>query len=111
MRISCLLLSDRPRQDSEGKSTIHEVSTSDSAVKGHSSASDLKSETSTSEGKEHYRIPVDIRTFPKAGVCKRSRKRKSRVSAILADTPVKAALESEVKPHRKPAERMGYSER
>jgi len=45
--------------------------------------------------------------FPKRGVCKQNRKSKSRVSAVLTDTPVKVALESEVKTHRKPAKRNG----
>lgn len=57
------------------------------------------------EGNEQQVSPVDIRPFSKGGVCKQTRKRKSRVSAILTDTPVKAAFESEVKAHRKPAKR------
>lgn len=46
---------------------------------------------------------VDIRLFPKSGVHKETRKRKSRANHILIDTAVKAALESEVKAHRKSA--------
>jgi len=48
MRISYLLLSDRPRQDNKEKSAINEVSTSNSGVKSHSSASDLNAEPPTS---------------------------------------------------------------
>lgn len=87
------------------------MSNSNSGVKSHSSASDLNAKPSTSEGNEQDRNPVDIRYFPKAGVRKQPRKRKSRVSDILADNPVNAVLESEVKAQRKSAERMGYSER
>ena len=110
MRISCFLSSERPRQDSNEKSTIHEISTSNSGVKSHSSASNLNAEPSTSEGNGHYKIPVDFRNFPKAGGRKQSRKRKSRVSVILTDTPGMAASESEVKAHRKSAERTEYSD-
>jgi len=45
--------------------------------------------------------------FPKRGVYKQNRKSKSRVSAVLTDTPVNSGLESEVKTHRKPAKRNG----
>ena len=43
-------------------------------------------------GNENQVSPVDIRPFPKAGVRTQTRQRKSRVRAILADTPGKAAF-------------------
>jgi len=54
------------------------------------------------KGNEHHLSPVDKRSFPKGGANKETRKRKSSVSAILTDSPVKPALESEGKAHRKP---------
>jgi hypothetical protein len=53
---------------------------------------------------------ADARTFPKAGVCKETRKRKPRVNPILTNTPKKATLQSEVKEHRKSAKRTGSTE-
>jgi hypothetical protein len=45
--------------------------------------------------------PVEIGSFPKA----EARQRKSRVSAILTDTPVKAAFEAEVEACSEPVKR------
>jgi hypothetical protein len=67
----------------------------------HSSTSGFNAGPSTSKGNEHHLNPVDNRSFPKRGVNKETRKRKSSVSAILTDTTVGPALESEVKAHRK----------
>jgi hypothetical protein len=54
--------------------------------------------------------PVDNKLFPKTGVHKETRNRKSRVNAILTDTAVQAALESEVKAHHKSAgQRLRWS--
>jgi hypothetical protein len=56
----------------------------------------LKTGPCTSQRNLHHASPVEIRPFPKAEARKETRKRKPRVSAVLTDTPVKAALEAEV---------------
>lgn len=98
-------MTDRPREDNKQKSTVFVVSTSNSGVSSHSSTSGLPAGPSASEGNEHHVSPDDIRLSPKAGVRKETRKRKSKVCALLTDTPVKAQLASEVKAHRKSAKR------
>jgi hypothetical protein len=56
----------------------------------------LKTRPSTSQSNLHHVSSVEIRPFPKSETRKETRKRKPRVSAVLTDTPVKAALEAEV---------------
>jgi hypothetical protein len=56
----------------------------------------LKTGPSTSQSNLYHVSPVEIRPFPKAETRKETRKRKPRLSAVLTDTPVKAALEAEV---------------
>jgi hypothetical protein len=94
-------VTDRPREDNKQKSAVLVVSTSNAGVSSHSSTYVLHAGSSASEGNEHHLSPDDIRLSPKAGVRKETRKRKSKVNALLTDTPVKAQLESEVKAHRK----------
>jgi Leucine-rich repeat (LRR) protein len=77
-------LNVRQRQDKKQKSTILEVSVSNSEVSSHSSISISNEDRSTSKTNEHQPVPVDISSFPK-----RSRKSKSRVSVILTHIPVK----------------------
>jgi hypothetical protein len=60
---------------------------------------------STSEENEHHINPFDIKPFSKAGLSKENRTRKSIERAFLIDTPVKAALKSEVKAQPKPVKR------
>ena len=99
-------VTDRPCEGNEQKITVLEVLASNSGVSSHSSTSSLNAGPSTSEGNDHHVSPVDIRDFPKAGARKETRKRKSSLSAIITDTPVKAALESEVRARRKPVKRQ-----
>jgi len=75
-------LNVRQGQDKKQKSTILEVSNSE--VSTHSSISSLNADPSSSKTNKHQLIPVDIRPFPK-----RTRKSKSRVSAILTHIPIK----------------------
>jgi hypothetical protein len=77
-------LNVRQGQDKKEKSTILEVSVSNSEVSTHTSISSLNADPSSSKTNEHQLIPVDIRPFPK-----RTRKSKSRVSAILTHIPIK----------------------
>lgn len=98
-------MTDCPREDNKQKSTVFVVSTSNSGVSSHSSTSGLHAGPSASEGNEHHLSPDDIRFSPKAGVRKETRNRKSKVSALLTDTPVKAQVGSKVKAHRKSAKR------
>jgi hypothetical protein len=76
-------VTDHPCEDNEQKITVLEVSDSNSGVSNHASTSNLNEGSSTSEGNDHHVSPVDIRPLPKAGARKETRKRKSRVSAIL----------------------------
>ena len=76
-----------------------------SGVSSHSSPSRLNAGPSTSQGNQHHLSLVDIRPFPKEGVRKEARMRKSRMSAALTDTLVMAALHSEVQAHCKPGQR------
>ena len=87
----------------EQKITVLEVLTSNSGVSSHSSTSSLSAGPSTAEGNDHHVSPVDFRPFPKAGARKETRNRKS---SVLTDTPVKTALESEVRARRKPVKRQ-----
>ena len=98
-------MTDRPCEDNEQKITVLEVSDSNLGVSNHYSTTSLNAGSSTSEGNDHHVIPVNSRPFPKAGVRKDTHERKSRVSAIITDTPVKAALESEVRARCKPVKR------
>jgi hypothetical protein len=99
------VVSDRPCQGNKHKSTVLEVETSNSGGNSRSSTSGFNAGTSTSEGNEHHPSPVDNRSFPKGGVNKETRKRKSSVSAILTYTPAKPAMESAPTAHHKPARR------
>lgn len=85
-------MTDRPREDNKQRSTVFVVSNSNSGVSSHSSTCGLHAGPSASEGIEHHLSLDDIRLSPKAGVLKETRKRKSRVNALLTDTPVKAQL-------------------
>ena len=98
-------MTDRPREGNKQRSAVFVVSTSNSGVSSHSSTSGSHAGHSASEGNEHHQSPDDIRLSPKAEVRKETRKRKSKVCALLTDTLVKAQLESEVKAHRKSAKR------
>jgi hypothetical protein len=104
-------VTDCPREDNKQKSTVFVVSTSNSGISSHSSTSGLRAGPSASEGNERHVGPDDIRLSPKAGVRKESRKRKSKVSALLTDTPVEAQVESEVKARRKSAKSCGVIQR
>ena len=72
------------------------ASTGQSGVTRHSSKSSLNAGPSTSQN--HHVSLVDIGPFPKEGVRKETRKRKSRVSAAVTDTLVMVALDHKYKP-------------
>jgi len=74
------------RQNKKQKSTILEVSVSNSAVSSHSLTSSLNADAS-SKTNEHQLIAFDIMPYPK-----RTRKCNFGVSVIITHTPVKDAF-------------------
>jgi hypothetical protein len=100
-------VTDRPLQDTENLTRTSECHISNSYldISYQPSTSGLKTGPSTSQGNLHHVSSVEIRPFPKAEAVKETRKRKPRVSAVLTDTPVKAALEAEVEARSKPIKR------
>jgi hypothetical protein len=100
-------VTDRPLQDTQNLTRNSECHISNSYLdtSNQPSTSVLKTGPSASQSNLHHVIPVEIRHFPKAEARKETRKRKPRVTAVLTDTPVKAALEAEVEAHSKPIKR------
>jgi hypothetical protein len=91
-------VTDRPLQDTLNLTRTSEchISSSYLDISNQPSTSVLKTGPSTSQSNQHHVCPVEIRPFPKAEARKETRKRKPRVSAVLTDIPVNAALEAEV---------------
>jgi hypothetical protein len=69
------------------------------------STSGLETRPSASQGNRHHVSPVEIRPILIEEACKETRKRKSRVNAVLTDTPVTTALQAEVEAHAEPVKR------
>jgi hypothetical protein len=87
------------------RTTECHISNSYLDISNQPSTSGLKTGSYTSQSNLHHVSPVEIRPFPKAEALKETRKRKPRVSAVLTNTPVKAALEAEVEARSKPIKR------
>jgi hypothetical protein len=100
-------MTDRPLQGTQNLIRSSECCISNSYLdlSNQPSTSDLKTGPSISQSNLHHVSPVEIRPFPKAEARKETRKRKTGASAVLTDTPVKAALETEVEARCKPIER------
>jgi hypothetical protein len=100
-------VTDRPLQDSQNLTRTSECHTSDpyADISNQPSASGLKTGPSASQRNGRHVSPVEIRPFPKAEASKERQKRKPRVSAVLTDIPVKAALEAEVEARSRPVKR------
>jgi hypothetical protein len=64
---------------------------------------------SSSESNLYHASPVEIRPLPKAGARREIRRRKTRASAVLTDTPVKVALDAEVEARARRLNVRGYS--
>jgi hypothetical protein len=65
----------------------------------------LKQNHSSSESDLYQASPVEIRHFPKRAARREPRRRKTRVSAVWSDTPVKITLKAKVE---EPAEPVKY---
>jgi hypothetical protein len=100
-------VTDRPLQDSQNLTRTSECHTSDSYadISNQPSTPGLKTGPSASQRNGRHVSPVEIRPFPKAEASKEREKRKPRVSAVLTDIPVKAALEAEVEARSRPVKR------
>jgi hypothetical protein len=93
-------VTDRPLQDNKNLDNFGLPESHSSNSKP--STSGLKEDHASSESNLRHISPVEIRPFPKAEVLRENRKEKTRVSAVLIDTPIKTALEAEVEARAKP---------
>ena len=76
-------MTDRPREDNKQKIAVFVVSTSDSGFSSHSSTTGLHAGPPAAEGNEHHVVQMTSGFPQKAAVRKETRKRKSKVSALL----------------------------
>jgi hypothetical protein len=108
-------VTDRPFQDIQTLTRTSECHISNLYldINNHPSTPGLKTGPCISQRNLHHISPVEIRPFPKAEARKETRKRKSRLSAVLTDTPVKDVLEAEAEACSKPIKSnklFGYSQ-
>jgi hypothetical protein len=97
-------VTDYPLQYNQNltRTSDYHISNSYSDISNQPSTSGLETGPSASQRNRHHVSPVEIGPFLKAEVRNETRRRKRRVSNVLTDTPIKAALETEVEAHVEP---------